>query len=157
MEAEEGFMTCLFMVDLESGEAKRMYRDGEVWAVSDTAYNRNSRRGNARRILQGTRKWLTRQNTTLIKPTVGGSENAWGGNSNDNFDNMDDLLGGEQPVNGLRSSSPAPSTAALISGEIGGSDPDNPTSIHPDTEISGKVKRLVWDGRPRRQDRGRVG
>ena len=41
MEAEEGFMTCLFMVDLESGEAKRMYRDGEVWAVSDTAYNRN--------------------------------------------------------------------------------------------------------------------
>ena len=41
MEAEEGFMTCLFMVDLESGEAKRMFRDGEVWAVSDTAYNRN--------------------------------------------------------------------------------------------------------------------
>ena len=28
MEAEEGFMTCLFMVDLESGEAKRMFRDG---------------------------------------------------------------------------------------------------------------------------------
>jgi non-canonical (house-cleaning) NTP pyrophosphatase len=41
MEAEEGFMTCLFMVDLESGEAKRMYRDGEAWAVSDTAYERN--------------------------------------------------------------------------------------------------------------------
>lgn len=41
MEADEGFMTCLFMVDLESGEAKRMYRDGEAWAVSDTAYDRN--------------------------------------------------------------------------------------------------------------------
>ena len=41
MEAEEGFMTCLFMVDLESGEAKRMFRDGEVWAVNDTAYRRD--------------------------------------------------------------------------------------------------------------------
>ena len=41
MEAEEVFMTCLFMVDFESGEAKRMYRDGEAWAVSDTAYERN--------------------------------------------------------------------------------------------------------------------
>ena len=41
IEAEEGFMTCLFMVDLDSGEAKRMYRDGDAWAVSDTAYDRN--------------------------------------------------------------------------------------------------------------------
>ena len=32
VEAEEGFMTCLFMVDLESGEAKPMFRDGEVWS-----------------------------------------------------------------------------------------------------------------------------
>ena len=40
MEAEEGFMTCLFMVDLESGEAKRMYRDGEKWAVNDTAFEK---------------------------------------------------------------------------------------------------------------------
>ena len=41
MEADEGFMTCLFMVDLESGEAQRMYRDGGGWAVSDTAYMRD--------------------------------------------------------------------------------------------------------------------
>ena len=41
MEAEEGFMTCLFMVDLESGEAKRMFRDGEVWAANDTALRRD--------------------------------------------------------------------------------------------------------------------
>jgi len=41
MEADEGFMTCLFIIDLESGEAKRMLRGGEGWAVSDTAYNRN--------------------------------------------------------------------------------------------------------------------
>ena len=46
MEAEEGFMTCLFMVDLESGEAKRMFRDGEKWAVNDTAFEK-FRRGYA--------------------------------------------------------------------------------------------------------------
>ena len=41
MEVEEGFMTCLFMVDLESGEAKRMYRNGEEWAANDTAFRRD--------------------------------------------------------------------------------------------------------------------
>ena len=78
----------------------------------------------------------------FIKPTVGGSENAWGGNLNDNFDKLDDLLGGEQPVNGINIES-GTIDGSLITGEIGGSDPDNPTSIHPDTEISGKVKRLT--------------
>ena len=78
----------------------------------------------------------------FIKPTVGGSENAWGGNLNDNFDKLDDLLGGEQPVNGINIES-GTIDGSLITGEIGGTDPDNPTSIHPDTEISGKVKSLV--------------
>jgi len=40
MESDEGFMTCLFMVDLESGEVKRMVRDGDGWMVSDTAFDR---------------------------------------------------------------------------------------------------------------------
>ena len=78
----------------------------------------------------------------FIKPTVGGSENAWGGNLNDNFDKLDDLLGGEQPVNGINIES-GTIDGSLITGEIGGTDPDNPTSIHPDTEISGKVKKLT--------------
>ena len=78
----------------------------------------------------------------FIKPTVGGSENAWGGNLNANFDKLDDLLGGEQPVNGINIES-GTIDGSLITGEIGGSDPDNPTSIHPDTEISGKVKKLT--------------
>ena len=40
MEADELFMTALFLVDLESGEAKRMVRDGDGWKVSDTAFDR---------------------------------------------------------------------------------------------------------------------
>ena len=78
----------------------------------------------------------------FIKPTVGGSENAWGGNLNDNFDKIDDLLGGEQPINGINIES-GTIDGSLITGEIGGTDPDNPTSVHPDTEISGKVKKLT--------------
>jgi len=41
METEELFMSALFLVDLESGEAKRMVRDGDGWKVSDTAYEKN--------------------------------------------------------------------------------------------------------------------
>ena len=78
----------------------------------------------------------------FIKPTVGGSENAWGGNLNDNFDKLDDLLGGEEPINGINIES-GTIDGSLITGEIGGTDPDNPTSINPNTEISGKVKKLT--------------
>ena len=35
----------------------------------------------------------------LVKPTVGGSENEWGGNLNDDLDDIDALLGGDQPIN----------------------------------------------------------
>ena len=79
------------------------------------------------------------KNYALIKPTVGGSENEWGGNLNDDLDTIDALLGGDQPVNGIEIASGSVDGSA-ISGEIGGA---NDTSIHPDTEISGKVKRLV--------------
>ena len=40
-------------------------------------------------------------NTTtynLIKPTVGASQNTWGGNLNDNFDDIDDLLDGTTAI-----------------------------------------------------------
>ena len=37
----------------------------------------------------------------LRKPTVGGSENEWGGNLNDNFDDIDKLLSGDTPVDGI--------------------------------------------------------
>lgn len=40
IEADELFMSALFLVDLESGETKRMVRDGEGWKVSDTAFDR---------------------------------------------------------------------------------------------------------------------
>jgi hypothetical protein len=88
----------------------------------------------------------------LVKPTVGGSENEWGGNLNDDLDDIDALLGGDQPIYGINIQ-PNPNTGdndnetsidgSVITGEIGNGDPDNPTTINPETVISGKVKRLV--------------
>jgi hypothetical protein len=80
-------------------------------------------------------------NYGLIKPTVGGSENEWGGNLNDDLDKIDALLGGDEPISGIEIISGEIDGGAIV-GEIGGADPDNPVTIHPDTEISGKVKRL---------------
>lgn len=89
---------------------------------------------------------------SLVKPTVGGSENEWGGNLNDDLDDIDALLGGDEPVYGINIQ-PNPNTGpddnetsidgSVITGEIGNGDPDNPTTINPETVISGKVKKLV--------------
>ena len=81
-------------------------------------------------------------NYGLVKPTVGGSENEWGGNLNDDLDEIDALLGGDKPINGIDIESGTIDGGA-ITGEIGNGDPDNPTTINPETVISGKVKRLV--------------
>lgn len=40
-------------------------------------------------------------NYSLNKPTVGASENTWGGDLNDNFDSLDSLLSGGSPINGI--------------------------------------------------------
>lgn len=40
-------------------------------------------------------------NYLLNKPTVGASENTWGGDLNANFDTIDSLLGGGSPVTGI--------------------------------------------------------
>lgn len=37
----------------------------------------------------------TTDNYGFLKPLVGGSENEWGGNLNDNFNELDKLLSGE--------------------------------------------------------------
>ena len=79
-------------------------------------------------------------NYALIKPTIGGSENEWGGNINDDLDKIDALLGGDQPINGIKIDSGEVSGSA-ITGSIGGVNDD--VEIHPDVEISGKVKNLV--------------
>lgn len=34
-----GYINALFLIDLESGEAKRLVRDGENWMLSDTAFD----------------------------------------------------------------------------------------------------------------------
>ena len=81
-------------------------------------------------------------NYGLVKPTVGGSENEWGGNLNDDLDEIDALLGGDKPINGINIESGTIDGGA-ITGEIGNGDPDDPTTINPETVISGKVKRLV--------------
>ena len=84
-------------------------------------------------------------NTThygLIKPVVGGSDNEWGGNLNKDLDEIDALLGGDKPINGINIESGTIDGGA-ITGEIGNGDTDNPTTINPETVISGKVKRLV--------------
>ena len=80
----------------------------------------------------------------LVKPTVGGSENEWGGNLNDDLDKIDGLLGGDEPINGIDIDS-GTIDGGVIVGEIGKEpgEGEDPTSIHPSTEISGKVKRLV--------------
>ena len=81
-------------------------------------------------------------NYGLVKPTVGGSENEWGGNLNDDLDKIDGLLGGDEPIKGINIESGTIDGGA-ITGEIGNGDPDDPTTINPETIISGKVKRLV--------------
>ena len=82
------------------------------------------------------------KNYALTKPDVGGSENEWGGLLNGDLDDIDALLGGDKPINGIDIESGTIDGGA-ITGEIGGIDPDSPITIHPDTEISGKVKSLV--------------
>ena len=77
----------------------------------------------------------------LRKPTVGGSENEWGGNLNDNFDDIDKLLSGETPVDGIEIINGS-IDGGSITGELGG-DSDNPLKIHESTIISGKVHTLV--------------
>lgn len=85
------------------------------------------------------------KNYAFVKPTVGGSENEWGGNLNDDLDKIDALLGGDSPVNGIKIDSGEISGEA-ISGEIGGV--NDGIAIHPDVEISGKVKALVGMDNP---------
>lgn len=82
------------------------------------------------------------KNYQLTKPDVGGSENEWGGYLNGDLDEIDALLGGDKPINGIDIDSGS-IDGGSITGEIGGADPDNPVTIHPETEISGKVKALV--------------
>jgi len=83
----------------------------------------------------------TTKNYALIKPAVGGSENEWGGNLNDDLDRIDGLLGGDESIDGIKIDSGEINGGTII-GEIGNGDPDNPTTINPETVISGKVKRL---------------
>lgn len=81
-------------------------------------------------------------NTThygLIKPVVGGSDNEWGGNLNDDLDEIDKLLGGDRPIDGIDIDSGTIDGGA-IEGIIG--DGANDVEIHANTTISGKVKRL---------------
>ena len=80
------------------------------------------------------------KNYGLVKPAIGGSENEWGGNLNDDLDKLDALLGGDSPINGIKISS-GDINGEAISGPIGGVNSD--VEIHPDVEISGKVNRLV--------------
>lgn len=76
----------------------------------------------------------------LIKPTVGGSDNEWGGNLNDDLDTIDALLGGDKPIVGIDIDSGTIDGGA-IDGTIGGG--ANDIIIDSSTEISGKVKRLT--------------
>ena len=80
-------------------------------------------------------------NYQLRKPTVGGSENEWGGQLNDNFDDIDKLLSGETPVDGIDIIN-GTIDGGSITGELGG-DADNPLKIHESTIISGKVHTLT--------------
>lgn len=89
----------------------------------------------------------TTDNYQFLKPLVGGSENEWGGNLNDNFNELDDLLSGERPVNGINIESGS-IDGSLITGEIGKPDFDleddeEPLKLHPDTHINGKVDKLT--------------
>jgi hypothetical protein len=83
-------------------------------------------------------------NYALIKPVVGGSENEWGRNLNDDLDKIDALLGGDQPVNGIKIETGEIAGSAIV-GSIGEYDDDDapPLEIHESTQISGKVKKLT--------------
>lgn len=86
-------------------------------------------------------------NYELIKPLVGGSDNAWGGNLNSNFDKIDALLGGDDPVNGINIESGS-IDGSLITGELGKpdsqlEDDESPLEIHKDTHLNGKVDILT--------------
>ena len=41
IESEMKYINALFLIDAESGDAKRLYRDGDSWAASDTAFRRD--------------------------------------------------------------------------------------------------------------------
>lgn len=84
----------------------------------------------------------TTTNYQLIKPTVGGSENEWGGNLNENFDKIDALLGSDEEhvIDGIIIEG-GEIDGGAITGEIGSE--DQPVSIHESTRISGKVDLLV--------------
>jgi len=80
----------------------------------------------------------------LRKPTVGGSENEWGGNLNDNFDDIDKLLSGETPVDGIEIINGS-IDGGSITGQLGKepAEGEDPLKIHESTWISGRVHTLV--------------
>ncbi len=80
----------------------------------------------------------------LRKPTVGGSENEWGGNLNDNFDDIDGLLSGETPVDGIEIINGS-IDGGSITGELGKEpgEGEDPLKIHESTWVSGRVHTLV--------------
>ena len=86
----------------------------------------------------------TTTNYQLRKPTVGGSENEWGGNLNDNFDDIDELLSGGRPISGIDIDGGTIDGGA-ITGELGKEpeEGEDPLKIHPSTWISGRVHTLV--------------
>ena len=78
------------------------------------------------------------KNYGLTKPDVGGSENEWGGLLNGDLDEIDALLGGDSPINGIN----------IESGTIDGSTIEGTIDnvvLGPDNEISGKVGTLTGD------------
>jgi hypothetical protein len=38
IEKERGYMNAFFLIDIESGDVKRLYRDGDSWAANETAF-----------------------------------------------------------------------------------------------------------------------
>ncbi len=76
-------------------------------------------------------------------PQVGGSENDWGNILNQNWGKVDDLLSGDEPVNGIDIASGTIDGSA-ITGTIGAT--DNVVSLDPSTEVSGKVGTLTGEG-----------
>ena len=85
--------------------------------------------------------------TNSRKPTVGGSENEWGGNLNDNFDDIDELLSGESPLDGVEIINGTIDGGA-ITGELGKEleDGEDPLKIHESTWINGKIAHPCWLG-----------
>ena len=41
VEQEMKYINALFLADMDSGDVKRLYRDQDGWAASDTAFNRD--------------------------------------------------------------------------------------------------------------------